>query len=153
IKRHASDIHIEPDQNGLNIRYRIDGVLYKIKSPPKKDQNPIIANLKKLAKMDLYNSRIPQSSKMVLKLDDQRYQLNILSFPNPHGESVSIKIVNLSTFLRDLSEIGLAPIQHEKLQGALDAPSALILISGPLMNGCSTTQYAMMRYLSNSNRK
>ncbi|PWT87811.1 MAG: hypothetical protein C5B54_11695 [Acidobacteria bacterium] len=153
IKRHASDIHIEPDANNLNVRYRIDGVLYKVKSPSKKDQGPILMNLKKLAKMDLYNSRIPQSSKMVLKLEEQRYQLNILSFPNPYGESISIKVVNLSTFLRNLSEIGLTEGQLGLAENSLDARNGLVLISGPLMNGCATTEYAMMRYLSTSNKK
>jgi type IV pilus assembly protein PilB len=152
IKRHASDIHIEPDQNELSVRYRIDGVLYKIKSPQKKDQGPLITSLKKLAKMELHKSGVPQSSKMVLRQGDQRYQLNILTFPNPHGESVSIKIVDLSTFLRDLAEIGLSEDEFAKAKLALDATHGLILISGPLMNGCSTTQYAMMRYLSGSNR-
>src|SRR5262249_8402482 len=83
IKRHASDIHIEPDQNELNIRYRIDGVLYKVKSPPKKDQGPLLLSLKKITKMDLQNSRIPQSSKVFLRHEDQQFQLNVLSFPSP----------------------------------------------------------------------
>ncbi|MCI0611907.1 Flp pilus assembly complex ATPase component TadA [bacterium] len=153
IRRHASDIHIEPDRNELNVRYRIDGVLYKIKSPGREDHIPLIASLKKLAKMDVQNNRIPQSSKMILRLGDQKYQLNILSFPNPHGESISIKIVSLSTFLRDLSEIGLTNEQLAKVQSALDSRFGLILISGPLMNGVSTTEYSMMRYLASSNRK
>jgi len=153
IKRHASDIYIEPEKSELSVRYRIDGVLYKVKSPPKKDQGPLIKSLKRLAKMDLHKSGIPQSSKMVLKKDDQKYQLNILTFPNPHGESISIKIVDLSTFLRDLGGIGFSDSEFNEIKGALDASMGLILISGPLMNGCSTTQYAMMRYLGNSNRK
>jgi type IV pilus assembly protein PilB len=153
IRRHASDIHIEPDRNELNVRYRIDGVLYKIKSPRKEDHIPLIASLKKLAKMDVQNNRIPQSSKMMLRLGDQKYQLNILSFPNPHGESISIKIVSVSAFLRDLGEIGLTNEQLAKMQSALDSRFGLILISGPLMNGVSTTEYSMMRYLASSNRK
>jgi type IV pilus assembly protein PilB len=153
IRRHASDIHIEPDRNELNVRYRIDGVLYKIKSPGREDHIPLIASLKKLAKMDVQNNRIPQSSKMMLRLGDQKYQLNILSFPNPHGESISIKIVSLSTFLRDLSEIGLTNEQLAKVSSGLDSRFGLILISGPLMNGVSTTEYSMMRYLASSNRK
>lgn len=153
IRRHASDIHIEPDENEMNVRYRIDGVLYKVKSPPKEDQGQLITSLKKLAKMDLNNSRIPQSSKMVLRLGEQKFQLNTLSFPNPHGESISIKIVNLSTFLRDLTDIGLSEVQLHRIKESLDSTSGLILISGPLMNGVSTTQYAMMKHLSTSNRK
>ena len=153
IRRHASDIHIEPDQNEMNVRYRIDGVLYKVKSPPREEQAQLIISLKKLAKMDLGNSWIPQSSKMVLRLGEQKYQLNTLSFPNPHGESISIKIVNLSTFLRDLNEIGLNETQLDRVKEALDATSGLILISGPLMNGVSTTEYAMMKHLSGSQRK
>lgn len=153
IRRHASDIHIEPDRDELNVRYRIDGVLYKIKSPRQEDHVPLIASLKKLAKMDVQNTRIPQSSKMMLRLGDQRYQLNILSFPNPHGESISIKIVSLSTFLRNLNEIGLTNEQLAKMKSALDSRFGLILLSGPLMNGVSTTEYSMMRYLASSNRK
>ncbi|HSP05714.1 MAG TPA: ATPase, T2SS/T4P/T4SS family [Acidobacteriota bacterium] len=153
IRRHASDIHIEPDQSDVNVRYRIDGVLYKVKSPPKEDQTQLITSLKKLAKMDLDSSRIPQSSKMVLRLGEQKFQLNTLSFPNPHGESISIKIVNLSTFLRDMDEIGLSDHQLHRIKESLDAHTGLILISGPLMNGVSTTQYAMMKYLSGSSRK
>jgi type IV pilus assembly protein PilB len=153
IKRHASDIHIEPDQNELNVRYRIDGVLYKIKSPSKRDQGPLITSLKKLAKMDLQKSGVPQSSKMVLRHGDKKYQLNILSFPNPHGESVSIKIVDLSTFLRDLKDIGLVVEEYRSILHSLESNHGMILISGPLMNGCNTTQYAMMGQLSASNRK
>lgn len=153
IRRRASDIHIEPDQSEINVRYRIDGVLYKVKSPPKHDQSQVISSLKRLAKMDLQNSHLPQSSKMILRVGEERYQLNTLTFPNPHGESISIKIVNLSTFLRDLSDIGLTPEQYAMLRTTLDSTAGLLVISGPLMNGVSTTQYAMLKYLSNSNRK
>jgi type IV pilus assembly protein PilB len=153
IKRHASDIHIEPELNELSVRYRIDGVLYKTKSPAKRDQGPLTQSLKKLAKMDLRKSGVPQSSKMFLRHGDKKYQLNILTFPNPHGESISIKVVDLTTFLRDLIEIGFSDLEYTQIRLALDSAHGLILISGPLMNGCSTTQYAMMRYLSSSNRK
>jgi type IV pilus assembly protein PilB len=153
IKRRASDIHIEPDQDELNIRYRIDGVLYKIKSPVKRDQGPLITSLKKLAKMDLQKSGVPQSSKMVLRHGDKKYQLNILSFPNPCGESISIKIVDLTMFLRDLRETGMSEEEYSVVGAALDAAHGLILISGPLMHGCNTTQYAMMGQLSRSNKK
>jgi type IV pilus assembly protein PilB len=153
IRRHASDVHIEPDRNDLNVRYRIDGVLYKIKSPKKEDHVSLIASLKKLAKMDVQNTRIPQTNKIMLRLGEQRYQLNILSFPNPHGESISIKIVSLSTFLRNLDEVGFTDDQLAKIKVALDARFGLILLSGPLMNGVSTTEYSMMRYLASSQRK
>jgi type IV pilus assembly protein PilB len=153
IKRHASDIHIEPDVAELNIRYRIDGVLYKVKSPPKKDQGQLLVALKKMTKMDLQNVRFQQSTKILLRHDDQQFQLNVLSFPNPNGESLSIKIVNLSTFLRNLDELGIDEPDLIQIKTNLDSRAGLNLISGPLMNGCSTTQYAMMRYLSESDRK
>ncbi len=153
IRRHASDIHIEPDRNELSVRYRIDGVLYKIKSPRKEDHLSLIASLKRLAKMDVQNTRIPQTNKIMLRLGEQRYQLNILSFPNPHGESISIKIVSLSTFLRNVNEVGFTDDQLAKLKSALDSRFGLILLSGPLMNGVSTTEYSMMRYLASSQRK
>lgn len=153
IKRHASDIHIEPDQAELNIRYRIDGVLYKVKSPPKKDHGPLLVALKKMTKMDLQNTRFPQSTKILLRHEEQQFQLNVLSFPNPSGESISIKIVNLSTFLRNIEDLGIKDDDIAEIKARLDSSFGLTLISGPLMNGVSTTQYAMMRYLSGSNRK
>ena len=153
IKRHASDIHVEPDATELNIRYRIDGVLYKVKSPPKKDQAPLLLALKQVTKMDLQNTRFPQSTKILLRHEDQQYQLNVLSFPNPTGESISIKMVNLSTFLRSLDDLGIVKEELVALKAVLDGDSGLVLVSGPLMNGCNTTNYAMLRYLSESNRK
>lgn len=153
IKRHASDIHIEPDLREINVRYRIDGVLYKIKSPPKQDQGPLITGLKKLAKMDLRRSGIPQSSKMVLRQGEKRYQLNLLSFPTPHGESISIKIVDLSTFLRGIHEIGFDDSEYDQVRRSLDGDHGLILVSSPLMHGSSTTMYSMMGYHSRSGRK
>ncbi len=153
IKRNASDVHIEPDQKELNIRYRIDGVLYKIKSPSKREQGPLMTSLKKLAKMDLQKSGVPQTSKMVLRQGEKKYQLNILTFPNPHGESVSIKIVDLTTFLRDLKDIGFLPDEYGMVCRALRSDHGLVLASGPLMNGCNTTLYAMMGLFSKSNRK
>jgi type IV pilus assembly protein PilB len=153
IRRRASDIHVEPEANEVKIRYRIDGVLYRVKAIPKKEQTGVVNGLKKLAKMDLQNLRMPQSSKIVLKVADEMYQLNTLSFPGPNGESISIKIVNISRFQKDLPDIGLTETQLKQVRSALDAGSGLILISGPLLNGVSTTQYAMMKYLSHSNRK
>ena len=153
IKRSASDIHIEPDQNELNIRYRIDGVLYKIKAPSKREQGPLITNLKKLAKMDLQKAGVPQSSKMVLRHADKKYQLNILTFPNPHGESISIKIVDLTTFLRDLQDVGFVPDEYGEVCRALESKSGLLLISAPMMNGSNTTQYAMMGHVAKIKRK
>ena len=153
IKRHASDIHIEQEPDELSVRYRIGGVLYKVKSPPKKDQDLLTQSLKKLAKMDLRKTGVPQSNKMFLRQGEKKYQLNIMTFPNPHGESVSIKIVDLSAFLRGLNQIGLSESEYTQVRHALDSSRGLILISGPLMNGCSTTQYSMMGYLSSSKRK
>jgi type IV pilus assembly protein PilB len=153
IKKHASDIHIETGENEVSARYRIDGVLYVVKPIEKRNQNLFISAIKKLANMDLSNSQFPQSSRLVMTRDDQRYQLNVLTFPTPYGENITIKIVNLAAFQRGLHELGLDEYDYTRLLLALDSSFGLIVISGPVMNGCSTTQYAMLRYLSASNRK
>lgn len=153
IKRHASDIHIEPGENEINVRYRIDGVLYVVKPIEKKDQDCFISEIKKLAKMDLVNKQFPQSNRLVLTWEDQKFQLNFHTFPTPYGENINIKIVNLAAFQRGLQDIGLDEYDYTKVLLALDSSFGLIAVSGPVMNGCSTTQYAMLRYLSASNRK
>jgi type IV pilus assembly protein PilB len=153
IKKHASDIHIETGESEVSIRHRIDGVLYPAKRMEKNEQNVFVTEIKKMAKMDLSNSQFPQSSRLVLTWDDQKYQLNVLTFPTPYGENVTIKIVNLAAFQRGLHELGLDEYDYTRMLLALDSSFGLIVVSGPAMNGCSTTQYAMLRYLAASNRK
>lgn len=152
IKRNASDIHIEASEAELSIRFRIDGILYKVKQFSKRHQEPLIDTIKRLSHMDASISRLPQSGKLVLKVQNNRYQLNIITFPSINGESISIKIININDFLKDLSEIGLEQDHYTNLKLSLDSPG-LIVISGPLMNGTVTTEYAIMKHLAESNKK
>jgi len=152
IKRNASDIHIESSENELFIRFRIDGILYKIKQFSKKHHLPLVENIKKIARMQPGASHFPQSGKLILKIQDIRYQLNIITFPSINGESISIKIINLNDFLKDLSEIGLQHENYIELKVALSNPG-FIVVSGPLMNGTITTEYAIIKHLAESNKK
>ena len=152
IKRNASDIHIEASESELSIRFRIDGILYKVKQFSKKHQEPLIDTIKRLSHMDSAVSRLPQSGKLVLKVQNSRYQFNIITFPSINGESLSIKIININEFLKDLSEIGLEQEHYTELKLALES-AGLIVISGPLMNGTVTTEYAIMKHLAESNKK
>lgn len=152
IKRNASDIHIECSDIEISIRFRIDGILYKVKQFSKKHQIPLIETIKKLSHMDSSISQLPQSGKLIMKLQDNRYQMNIITFPSINGESVSIKIININEFLKDLSQIGLTKEQYTELKLALDN-QGMIIVSGPLMNGTVTTEYSILKYLGESNRK
>ncbi len=152
IKRNASDIHIECSDIEVSIRFRIDGILYKVKQFSKKHQIPLIETIKKIAHMDSTVNQLPQSGKLIMKLQDNKYQMNIITFPSINGESVSVKIINVNEFLKDLSELGLSKEQYTELKLALDQ-RGMIIISGPLMNGTITTEYAIVKYLAESNRK
>jgi type IV pilus assembly protein PilB len=152
IKRNASDIHIECSDIEISIRFRIDGILYKVKQFSKKHQIPLIETIKKLSHMDSSINQLPQSGKLILKVEGNRYQMNIITFPSINGESVSIKIININEFLKDLSQIGLSKEQYTELKLALDN-QGMIIVSGPLMNGTITTEYAIVKYLAESNRK
>ncbi|OGF67217.1 MAG: hypothetical protein A2Y62_03185 [Candidatus Fischerbacteria bacterium RBG_13_37_8] len=152
IKRNASDIHIESSDIEISIRFRIDGILYKVKQFSKKHQIPLIEAIKKLAHMDSSINQLPQSGKLVMKLQTNRFQMNIITFPSINGESISVKIINISEFLKDLDQIGLSTDQYTELKLALENPG-MIIISGPLMNGTVTTEYAILKDLSKTNKK
>ncbi|KPK40062.1 MAG: type II secretion system protein GspE [Omnitrophica WOR_2 bacterium SM23_29] len=144
IKENASDIHLEPDENVLRTRYRIDGVLHEVISPPKSLQAAIISRVKILSGMDIAEKRIPQDGRYQLKLENRQIDCRISTVPTVHGENVVIRLLDLTSVLLGLGELGFSPEILKVYEKLIRKPYGIILVTGPTGSGKTTTLYASL---------
>ena len=144
----ASDIHLEPFEDGCKIRIRIDGVLNDITPPPQPLFIPIVSRLKVLAKMDIAEKRVPQDGAIALKSGDRRVDLRVSTMPTVHGEKVVIRVLDKSKISLQLTDLGLDQRQSDDLVQAIRMPHGLLLVTGPTGSGKSTTLYACLNLLN-----
>lgn len=150
----ASDIHVEPSRHGVGIRFRIDGVCHEIPSPPKKWQNAIISRLKVLSGMDLAEKRVPQDGRIKLNLPDGRkLDLRVSALPAIYGESVVMRILDQSSVLLGLEDVGFLPDNIETFKTLIQTPTGVILMTGPTGSGKTTTLYSALSQLNNPETK
>jgi len=142
----ATDIHVEPMEHELRIRYRIDGMLYEAAVPPnlKRFQSAIISRLKIMADMNIAERRLPQDGKIKLKLGEHDYDLRVSSMPTPYGESIGIRILYREAELINLERLGLDEFNLGILRKMITRPYGIILNTGPTGSGKSTTLYAAL---------
>jgi type II secretory ATPase GspE/PulE/Tfp pilus assembly ATPase PilB-like protein len=142
----ATDIHVEPMEHDLRIRYRIDGMLYEATVPPnlKRFQSAIISRLKIMADMNIAERRLPQDGKIKLKLGEHDYDLRVSSMPTPYGESIGIRILYREAELINLERLGLDEFNLNILRKMISRPYGIILNTGPTGSGKSTTLYAAL---------
>lgn len=144
IKDRASDLHIEPFEDTLRIRYRVDGVLREVQSPPQKLHVGIQSRLKVMAGMDIAERRIPQDGRIKLNLAGRQIDLRVSSLPTVWGESIVMRILDKSMMMMGLEQIGLLPEVNEKMRGLIDKPNGIILVTGPTGCGKTTTLYSAL---------
>ncbi|HMX63516.1 MAG TPA: GspE/PulE family protein, partial [Candidatus Sumerlaeota bacterium] len=144
----ASDIHIEPVRDGVTIRFRIDGVLHEQPSPPKKWQNAILSRLKVLSGMDLAEKRIPQDGRIKLSLPDRKLDLRVSALPAIYGESVVMRILDQSSVLLGLEDVGFLPDNITLFNSLIRTPTGVILMTGPTGSGKTTTLYSALSTLN-----
>jgi len=149
----ASDIHIEPTRLGVTIRFRIDGVCHEVPSPPKRWQNAIISRLKVLSGMDLAEKRIPQDGRIKLNLGDKKLDLRVSALPAIYGESVVMRILDQSSVILGLEDVGFLPDNIDIFQSLIKSPSGVILMTGPTGSGKTTTLYSALSQLNTPERK
>ena len=153
VQRGASDLHLEPAESGLATHYRIDGVLFKVRTPAGESSDSIVWAMKEIAGLDLGRRDVPQDGKVLLKIKDTRYKLIVHTFPTEHGENVSVKLIDRDTFVKDIYQLGMDEAVLSDLLFTLGESRGLVVMSAPLFSGVSTTQYALMAYLARDGKK
>jgi len=147
-KERASDIHLEPDEDGLRIRHRVDGLLQETGTLPKNLQAAIISRIKIMAEMDIAESRLPQDGRIRLRMENRDIDLRISTFPTIHGENVVLRILDRSASLFGLSELGFSPEVDRLYREVILRPYGLVLVTGPTGSGKTSTLYATLSALN-----
>lgn len=143
-KARASDIHIEPYQDSFKVRYRVDGILYDLLTPPKGIQAALISRIKVMSKMNIAEKRLPQDGRLQVKIGDQDIDVRISTIPTSFGERVVLRLLNKSSSLLELTELGLADERLKLIQDLVTSPNGIILVTGPTGSGKTTTLYAVL---------
>ncbi|MBF0571102.1 MAG: Flp pilus assembly complex ATPase component TadA [Candidatus Omnitrophica bacterium] len=138
----ASDIHVEPEENTLAIRFRIDGVLHLQTSPPKEYQAAIISRIKIISNLDISELRKPQDGRIQMKVDNKRVDIRVSSLPTVYGENIVMRLLDTSNIRLGLEQVGLQPPMLGKFRGLLDRPNGILLVTGPTGSGKTTTLYS-----------
>ncbi len=148
IKARASDIHIEPYQDNFKVRYRVDGILYDLLSPPKGIQASLTSRIKVMAKMNIAEKRLPQDGRIDVKIGDQEIDIRVSTIPTSFGERVVLRLLNKSSSLLELPELGLTKQRLKTFERLATSPNGIILVTGPTGSGKTTTLYAILSSLN-----
>ena len=144
VKARASDIHIEPYQDSFKVRYRVDGILYDLLAPPKWIQPALISRIKVMARLNIAEKRLPQDGRLDVKVGNQEIDVRVSTLPTGFGERVVLRLLNKTSSVFELSEIGLPPDRLATLKTLVKAPNGIILVTGPTGSGKTTTLYAVL---------
>ncbi|MBW2645017.1 MAG: type II secretion system ATPase GspE [Deltaproteobacteria bacterium] len=148
VKARASDIHIEPYQSELKVRYRIDGVLYNTLALPKRVQSTLISRVKIMAKLNIAEKRLPQDGRIEIKIAEKNIDIRVSTIPTTFGERVVLRLLDKATMLLDLAEIGLVKENLLILRRIIQTPHGIILVTGPTGSGKTTTLYSALNVLN-----
>jgi type IV pilus assembly protein PilB len=152
VKLGASDVHIEPYERNMRVRYRIDGVLSEVMEPPIKLKNAITSRLKIMAELDIAERRIPQDGRIKLKIGSKKVDLRVSTLPCIFGEKVVMRILDKSNLNLDLADFGMEQKAIDDIYEAIAAPFGMVLVTGPTGSGKTTTLYSCLSKLNNSER-
>ena len=148
----ASDIHIEPGEYDLRIRYRIDGVLHEVMRPPRSIQGGVISRFKVMADMNIAERRIPQDGRITTTIDGRHVDLRVATLPTVFGEKVVLRILDTSNALLRLQDLGFLPDSMRLYEESYRKPYGTILVTGPTGSGKSTTLYATLNILNDESK-
>lgn len=149
LRKHASDIHIEPMEKKIRLRYRVDGVLYENPSPPKSVQSAISSRIKIMSNLDIAERRIPQDGRFKIKALGKEVDLRVSYLPTVHGEKIVLRILDKSSLAPNLEALGLEQKAFDDLKFAIAKPHGMLLVTGPTGSGKTTTLYSALQELNN----
>ncbi len=152
VERGASDIHFEPMENRLQVRLRIDGVLYPVRNIPRCLQGAVLARVKLMGEMDIADRRRPQDGRFTFKSGERKIDARVSSLPTVFGERVVVRLLNREDALKPLNQLGMPPQVEQSLVELASRPWGMILVTGPTGSGKSTTLYALLQQVKSDRR-
>jgi type IV pilus assembly protein PilB len=148
VKDRCSDVHIEPFEKTLRLRYRIDGVLMDATPPPKQMQLALASRFKIMSSLDIAERRLPQDGRMRIRVGGRDYDLRVSIMPTVHGEKIVLRLLDKSNLSASIDKLGLDADTFQQFKSAVDAPHGLILVTGPTGSGKTTTLYSALNELN-----
>jgi len=155
IRAEATDIHIEPFDDYLRVRFRIDGILHTVPTPPsiRNFHSSIVSRIKIMANLNIAEKRLPQDGKILANLGDGKYDLRVSILPTPHGETINIRILSRTSMFLTLDKLGFSNDDIKLFNSFITKPYGIILVTGPTGSGKTTTLYAALDKLNRTDRK
>ncbi|HLF95198.1 MAG TPA: ATPase, T2SS/T4P/T4SS family [Planctomycetota bacterium] len=153
LKQRASDIHVEPMEDRLRIRYRVDGLCREVQAPPKRLQGAVLSRIKIMAEMDIAEKRKPQDGRIRINLDGHELDIRVSALPATHGESIVMRLLDKKGGLLGLEEMGFHSGDYRRFKSLIKRPNGIILVTGPTGSGKTTTLYAALKELNRSDVK
>ena len=153
IEQRASDIHLEPFENRLRLRYRVDGVLREADAPSLSQHAAVVSRIKIMARLDIAERRLPQDGRIKMAVRGSQVDLRISTLPTLHGESVVMRILDQDSVRLDFDALGVVGPARDTLEGLLDRPNGILLVTGPTGSGKTTTLYTALTRLNAEDRK
>jgi type IV pilus assembly protein PilB len=148
VREAASDIHISPEKDSVQVRFRVDGRLHEVPAPPKSMFLPIISRLKILANMDIAISRIPQDGRFTVKMKNKDINIRASTIPSIYGENMVLRLLDSSNSVYSLERLGMSEKDHQKLDSMIAKPHGMILSTGPTGSGKSTSLYSILKKIN-----
>ena len=148
IRDGSSDVHISPEKNYVQIRFRVDGRLHEVPAPPKALILPMISRLKVMSNMDIASSRVPQDGRFTVMLDNREINIRASTIPTIYGENVVLRLLDMSAGIFSLKQLGIAEVDRQKIESAIVKPHGMILTAGPTGSGKSTTLFSILKEIN-----
>lgn len=152
IRENTSDIHIEPFETHLSVRFRVDGVLREILQPPRNMAALIVSRIKVMAKLDIAEKRVPQDGRISLRVAGRAVDVRVSTLPSGHGERVVLRLLDKQAGRLDLEHLGLSKVLHNQFKELIQKPHGIVLVTGPTGSGKTTTLYAALSGLNDKKR-
>jgi type II secretion system protein E len=149
----ASDIHIEPSEDTLRVRYRIDGILYDLEAPPRRLQAAVTSRIKLMAELNIAERRLPQDGRIRMTLNARRVDIRVSSVPTIHGESIVMRLLDRSSVFMPFDKLGFSPEITRVFDRLINQPNRIVLVTGPTGSGKTTTLYAALDKINAPEKK